>query len=161
MGNPCCIAIINGPFAVPAPENSFCGHKKLFKRIGREISAGVLFEDHLEFFYYILPIIGRELGIGFNTCFCTGFGDDFLEGFIRRFHDHIAEHLHQSAIRIVDKPFIAGQLYHSFGGFIIQSNVKNRVHHARHGEFCATSTGNQQRIFLVTKFFTGRLFNGF
>ena len=65
----------------------------------------------------------------------------------------------QPAVGIIDETFVTRKLDHSLSGFVGKADIQNRVHHARHGELCSGTAGNEQGIFVVTKFFSGKLLN--
>ncbi len=48
-------------------------------------------------------------------------------------NEEIAEELQKTAVGVVDEPFILGQGDQAFGGIIIETQVEDGIHHARHG----------------------------
>ena len=68
-------------------------------------------------------------------------------------HNHIAEHLDKSAEAVQHKAFIAGKLDQSLDSGIVQTEVKNCIHHAGHGCRSAGTHRHQQGIGAFTKGF--------
>ncbi len=126
------VAVVDGSFAVPGAKDRVRGQPELLVRLLREFPAGFVFDDLLETADDVLPILRRQLGVDLDAFLVAFFGDDLFKGLIGHAHDHPAVHLHQSSVRVVDKAGVVGQLDHALGGFFIQANVQDRVHHARH-----------------------------
>ena len=52
----------------------------------------------------------------------------------------------QAAIRIKGKATIASGFGHAFNCFLVESNVKDGIHHTRHGNLGSRTTGKQQGL---------------
>ncbi len=66
-------------------------------------------------------------------------------------HNDIGEHLDESSVGIVSESGIAGLACEALDGNIVQTKVKDRVHHAGHGCSCAGTDRDQKRILSVAK----------
>ena len=66
-------------------------------------------------------------------------------------HDHIGEHLDKAAIGVVGKARIAGFVGQALGDFVVEAQVEDGVHHARHGDRRAGAHREQQRVLGVAK----------
>ena len=60
-------------------------------------------------------------------------------------HDHVAIHLDEAAITIPRETFVFRRLRQRENGFVIQAEVQNRIHHARHRIARAGTNGHEQR----------------
>ena len=63
-----------------------------------------------------------------------------------------SEHMDEAEVGVIGEARIAGERRQAFGSGIVQSQVQNRVHHARHGEARAGANAQQQRIFGIAEF---------
>ena len=153
------VAVVNSPFAIPAFKNRLGCQTELFVRVCRKFMFGMASENFLEFFGNGSPVFAGNLCIAINSCTLSGCSDHFFKVRIRNVHDHASKHLNQSAIGIVNKSFIFGKPYHAFCGFIVQTNVQNRIHHARHGKLGARPAGDQKRVFRIAEYFSCSGFN--
>ena len=72
---------------------------------------------------------------------------------IRCLHAHhdIAIHLDEATVAIPGEAGIAGNVCQTFNGDIVQAQVENGVHHARHGVPRAGAHGDEQRIVLAAE----------
>ena len=69
-------------------------------------------------------------------------------------HDS-AEHLQEAAVGILGEPLVAGQRGQAGDGFVVEAEVQDGVHHARHGEFGARAHADEQRVRGVAERFAG------
>ena len=74
------------------------------------------------------------------------------------FHNNIGVHLNEATVGVVSKALILGQLCKAFNDLVVESQVEDGVHHARHGSSCTGADRNQQRVVDVAEFFAGKLF---
>ena len=70
---------------------------------------------------------------------------------MRNTHDNIAEHLDESSVAVPCETLITGFLDKSLKGIRIETEVENRVHHARHGLCGTRADRNEKRILLVSE----------
>ena len=61
-------------------------------------------------------------------------------------HDHIAEHGDEPPVGVVGEARIAGPPSKSLDRFVVEPEVENGVHHARHGEHGAGADREEQRV---------------
>ena len=73
---------------------------------------------------------------------------------VHRLHaqHHVTVHLYETAVGVPCKAGVARLANQPFHHFIVQAEVKNRIHHARHGSACARTDGHQQRVFHIAEF---------
>ena len=133
---------------------------------GPQLIPGILRNDFAEFladfFIFVnqfFQIFGGQIRIGLVA---FGFFHIFQSFFIEvqiSAQNHVGEHLQETTVRVVGKSFGTGSFSQSFNGFIVQTEVQNRVHHARHGNAGAGTYGEQQRVVGIGKFFAHDFFN--
>ncbi len=73
---------------------------------------------------------------------------------------HIREHHQKAPVAVVDKPRVARQLDQAFHGRIVQAQIQNGVHHARHGELRAGAHRDQQGIGRIAQLLAGLFLHG-
>ncbi len=73
-------------------------------------------------------------------------GDLILEARAGHAVDHIAEHLHQAAIRVPREPQVAGARGEPGDGAVVEPQVQDRVQHSRHRLARPAAHGDQERI---------------
>jgi len=66
-------------------------------------------------------------------------------------HDHPAVHLYKAAVGVPGKSFIPCFSGEAQYGFIIQPQVKYRIHHSGHGNPGAGANGDQEGVFAVAE----------
>ena len=64
---------------------------------------------------------------------------------------HVAEHLDEAAVAVVGEPRIVALALQRQHGLIVQPQVEDSVHHARHGKLGARPHADQQRVFGVAQ----------
>ena len=149
--------VVNGAFAVPGPEHGADGDFELLVRIFRERLAGVAADDRQE--------LGGQLGQ------MLGLQIDVLPGAIARLdHRHrrvkmlvanaqrdLAEQLDKTAPGIVAKARVAGLRNQALERALIQPQVEDGVHHARHRHGGTGAHRHQQRLVGAAKGLAGFL----
>ena len=149
----------NSAGAVPGAEDSDGGQTHLFERIGREVKTLFFLDDGFEDVFQFLQVGSGHFGVELVALGGFEFIHRTFESFIRDLQNDGTEHLDQTAIGVINETFVAGQFDHAGSGFIIQTDVQDGVHHARHGEFRAGAAGNQERVRRITEFLSGLFFN--
>ena len=67
-------------------------------------------------------------------------------GFGLHAHDDVAIHLDESAIAVPAKTGVAGLGNDAFNGLIVESDIEDGIHHARHGDPGPGPAGYEERI---------------
>ena len=80
--------------------------------------------------------------------------------FVYRLHSqyNITVHLYKTAVRVPCKASVARLANQALHHFIVQTEVKNRIHHTRHGSARPRTYGNQQRVLHIAEFRTHQRF---
>ena len=76
-------------------------------------------------------------------------------------HHHVAVHLNKPAVGVVGKTAIAGGLRQTLHRLIVEAEIQDRVHHARHAVAGTRTHAQQQRIVHVAKLLAGLFFEHF
>ncbi len=98
--------------------------------------------------------VGVELGFDF------GFAriEDVVELLHLDVERDFAEHLDEAAIAVVGEALVAAFGGEAGGGDVVQAEIEDGVHHARHGEFRAGANAEQQGIGGIAQLFAHLLF---
>ena len=147
-------AVVLGAIVLPGAEHSVTSHHQLFMRVLRELALSMLSDDLLVFLNHFLKRLGIQIGIelGFFLLFLSV--EHFVEGGFRYFQHHVAEHLDEPPIGVGGKSLIVATLGQRFHALVVQSEIENRVHHARHGKLRARTHAYEQRILARPQFLT-------
>jgi len=163
IGNLVLLAIENCPLRVPRTKDGLLGKTELKDRVGREdglatlLDLGILLdidvvaEDLLEPGDEVLEVIRIKVGIELYALLGLLGVDDVLEELAGDTHDDVREHLDETTIGIVGKAGVAGLLDESLNGVVVETEVKDGVHHSWHGEGRTRANGDEQWVVLVAE----------
>ena len=136
-------AIVLGSVVLPGAENGVARHDELIMRILREVALDMLLNDFLVFFDNFLQCFGIETGIKlYLFLFLLGV-EDFVEGRLWNLQHHVAEHLDQTAVGIIGKARVVAAFRQGLDAVIVQAEIENRIHHARHGKLRTRANADQ------------------
>ena len=139
-------------------KNSLDGFHELYLRILRELDAHLLLVDLLEADNDFLHVLSVEIGVVLRALALLDFVQNALEEALRNLHNDVGEHLDEAAVRVVGEALVLGQVRQTLNGDVVQTEVQDGVHHARHGRARAGADGNQERILQVAKLLAADLF---
>ena len=157
------LAVEDGAIGVPGAEDGLLGEAELHQRVVRELDLAVdedlgvllgvdvLGEDLLERGDEVLEVVGIELGVELDALLGLLGGDGILEELAGDAHDDVREHLDEAAVGVVGKARVLGLLDEALDGVIVEAEVEDGVHHARHGERSAGANGDEQRVLGVAE----------
>ena len=122
-----------------------------------KLTSGALFDQGFEpgnEFLEVVRLKHRVLDVGAVTFVLQTVNDDFkgLMVLARAFldaHDDVAIHLHETAITIPSKPLVVAQPRQRPNGLVVETQVQDGVHHARHRVPGTGTNGNEQRLLQV------------
>ena len=122
-----------------------------------EWCADVLLHKRLVAFDQPGQRVGVEIGVLLDTGSVLCRGQELLERISGLFglgahieHD-VSVHVDETAVAVVGEPSVAGECRQSFDGVVVQTEVQDRVHHARQGFAGAGTNGHQKRIVNVAE----------
>ena len=153
----------------PRAEDGADGTGELVPWTGGKIVAGALLHEGLETDDELLEVVGGELGVlklGVAVAFLLEATDDGLErlmilvrALLHAKHD-VAIHLDEAAVAIPRKTRVGGLFGEGLDGLVVETEVEDGVHHARHGIARAGADGNKQRVDEVAKLHAGLFLDG-
>ncbi len=91
-------------------------------------------DDILKFLHHLRQGFCSELSIHMSVILLFNLVKNLIKFSVRDSQADFAEKLQKAAVSVVDEAFILGQGNHAFGGFVIEAQVEDGVHHARHGQ---------------------------
>ena len=81
----------------------------------------------------LLPVLGPELGVGGEPVEVLVVVENVLEHAVVDAEHHARVHLDEAPVAVVGEAFVAGALREAFHRGVVEPEVEDRVHHARHG----------------------------
>ena len=136
---------------VPAAEHRFRRLDELYFRILREIHALILAVVVFEKLYYLFKIFRRKFGIGRIALFLLYRVEYALVDRLVLLHDDVREHLYETTVRVVCETRVMRFCRKPFHRFVVQSEVENGIHHARHGRSRSATDGHEQGVLFVAQ----------
>ena len=130
---------------MPGKKHRLHGQLQLFKGILRKVHQA--FEAQHDF----SPVVGAHIHVLRLAVFrLVAFQFLFQARCIHVQHD-VGKHLDEAPITVVGKARVVGLFRQARGDFVIQAEIENGVHHARHRHWRAGANREQQRIPGITK----------
>jgi hypothetical protein len=126
-------AVHIGARVVPGTEDGLDRFQQLRRRFLRKFFALGFPVDGFEALYQFLHVVYVEVDVVADTFGFLDFVDDLFKPRLGDFHDDVREHLDEAAVRIVRKPRVLRLFCQALDRYIVQAQVGDRVHHARHG----------------------------
>mmetsp|Transcript_17127 Transcript_17127/g.40884 ORF Transcript_17127/g.40884 Transcript_17127/m.40884 type:complete len:872 (+) Transcript_17127:77-2692(+) len=122
---------------------------QLVPRIGRD-NVPVPGVHLLVLVHQPLQVTRFEFGVELHAALLLQRAELLLELLVRDLQDHVAVHVEEAAIRVPRETLAPprGQALHDR---IVQAQVQNRVHHARHGKRRARADRKQERVRRIGK----------
>ncbi len=125
-------AVGNSSWIHPRPEYCISSHVQLLLGIIRESTPCFLLNQSLILLNYVLQSLRVKLCVKSYAHFLFLRIENSLELLMRNLHHHIAEHLDKPSVGIVSEPLIAGHLNKPLNRLVVQSEIKDCIHHTRH-----------------------------
>ncbi len=151
----------------PRSEDRADGAHELIPRRHGELLADALFHERLETAHEFLEVVHRQRGV-FDVLVMT-FALQRLDHRFKRLvvfgrqllhaQNDIAVHLHEAAVAVPRETRVAGLRREGFDRLIVQAEVQDRVHHARHRIARTRAHGDEQRVLEVTELLAGLSFD--
>ena len=154
------LAIVDGAVVEPGAEHGIARALELIHGLLRKRLAGLLLHQLLIARDHLLQILGRQPGIELHPGLLLLAIEDLVEIVLRDLQHHVAVHLDEAAIAIVGEPRIVALGHEGLHGLVVQPQVEDGVHHARHGELRAGAHAHQQRIRDIAELLPHALFQG-
>ena len=144
-GNIVQMAIGDGTRVHPAGKHRADRAPELHFRILRESVPELLLDHGLVERDDMLPLDGGKIGIVLMAETGLLVLEDFLENLVVETHDDIGIHLDEAAIAVPGKTRIAGIVAERLHGLVVETEIEDGIHHARHRGARAGAHGEQQR----------------
>ena len=125
-------AIGNGPCVHPAVENCADSAPELNPWVLREVGFGLIQYNGLELIDKRLQIIAFKARVIEHPAVKLHRLKRVLKQAVINTHDNISIHLNEAAIAVIGKARIIGPRRKPGGCIVIQTEVENCIHHARH-----------------------------
>lgn len=145
-------SVVDCARVIPGAEYSLDSTHQLLFWVLWEVCTNLLFIVGFKFDDHALEVFCIQLGVQFNALCLFHLVDDDLKVVLWNFHNNIGVHLNEATVGVVSKALILGQLCKAFNDLVVESQVEDGVHHARHGSSCTGADRNQQRVVDVTEF---------
>ena len=157
LGDVVHLAVGDGPVVHPRAEDRADRAPELLLRVVGEVLAGLLLDGRLEAGDEVLEVGGREVGIALDAALVLLPLDDDLEGVDvvlvdgLEAEDDVAVHLDEAAVGVVDEALVAGLGDQGRGRLVVEAEVEDGVHHARHGGPGAGADGDEEGVLGVAE----------
>jgi hypothetical protein len=145
----------------PGTENSSDGAFELIPRVGGEAFSSAGFDEFFEELdeFLLVSAVSSLSTMSLVVFRVLVFVDDRLERLVvfafalLHAEDDIAIHLNEAAVAIPREALVVRGLREREDGLIVEAEVEDRVHHARHGVASAGTDGYEEReAFRVAEF---------
>ena len=147
----------HGAVVVPRPEHRADGAPELLHRVLGEGRAPLPPHLVLELGHQVPQVLGREPGVVGDAAGGLPALQQRLEHVVGlglvglHAQHHIAVHLHEAAVGVVDEARVAGAPDHAGHGVVVEAQVQHRVHHPGHGLPRARAHRHQQGVVAVAE----------
>ncbi|KRT63159.1 MAG: hypothetical protein XU10_C0014G0016 [Chloroflexi bacterium CSP1-4] len=155
MGDPVVLAVVAGALAEPGGEDGLDGQVELLVGVLGELAAGVGADDLAERGRGITQVARIEVGVQGGAPGVL----DGVEGMVeaRAVHaQHDApEHLDKAAVGVPAEALVAGQVDEAVQRGLVEAEVEDGVHHARHRELRARAHAHEERVGRIAEALAG------
>ena len=125
-------AVREGPVAHPRPEHGVDGEAELLARVLRRHVAGVPAVDRLVAVDEVAEGDDVEVGVVGHAALVLEALEHRLEPGVGDAHHDVAEHVEEPPIRVPRRALVAGGPGERLDGPVVEAEVEDGVHHARH-----------------------------
>ena len=146
VGDALAAAVDAGALGVPGAEDGLDAHVHLGARILGEVLAGLFLDDALEGVDEALEVLGGQLGVALHAALGLEVVEGVGEEVAVDVEDGLAEHLDEAAVGVPREALVTANGCEAENGLIVEADVQDGFHHAGHGELCAASHGDQERV---------------
>ena len=142
---------------VPAAEHGLDGRDELFLRIVGEFLADRALVLGLELAGERLEVRRREFEVLLHALLRLHLVDELLEVLLADLHHDVGEHLDEAAVAVPRPARVLRLLRERIDDGLVEAEVEDRVHHARHGRAGAGAHGDEQGVLGVAELLAGGL----
>ena len=152
------LAVVDGAGVEPGAEHGVARALELGHGILREGFAGLLLDQLLVAHDDLLQVFRGQLGIELRLGLLLLAVEYLVEIVLGDLQHHVAVHLDEAAVAIVGEARIVALGFQRLDGLVVEAEVEDGVHHARHGELGAGAHAHQQRVLDVAQLLSHALF---
>ena len=142
---------------VPRTEHRLDRAEELLFRIGGEILADLRLIFRFELGSEYRQVFRSQLDVLRDALFLLHLVDQSLEILFADLHHDVRIHLNESSVAVPRPSGVAGFLRQNFDHLIVQAEVQDGIHHARHGSARTRADGDQKGIFQIAELLAGDL----
>ena len=142
-------AVVASALPVPALEDGLDRVPELLLGILGEVDAGFLLDDPLERLDQLGEVRRRQLRVGGDSPCMAELVELLFEQLAVDVEHDLAEHLHESPVRVVREPLVPRLLGQAADRTIVEPEVEDGVHHSRHRERRPRANRDEQRVGVV------------
>ncbi len=155
IGNVIFPAVDVGTGVIPGAEHGLDGAHQLFLGVSGEVYAQLFLILGLELECQFLQVVSVQLHILLDALARLHLIDEGLKILLAHFHNHVGIHLDEPAVAVPGPAGVAGLGSHHRHHVLIEAQVQNGIHHARHRGPGAGTDRDQQGVFLIPELLTG------
>ncbi len=160
VGDLLAVAVVVGALAEPGAEDGLDREVELLVRIGRELLAGDRRDDLLVLGDEGLEVVDGEVGVlGVLAVLFLGGVERLVEVLGGGAHDDPAEHADEAAIGVPAEALVAREGDEAVEGLVVEAEVEDGVHHARHRELGAGADRDEKRVLRIAEALAGDRFD--
>ncbi|CAB4809346.1 unannotated protein [freshwater metagenome] len=148
----------NGASTIPAREHGLNRATQLLHGILWERLAGGLFHNGLIRLAQCLERSGWNLGIGLDAGRLLRGFELVLERLARHVEHDAAVHRNEATVAVVRETLVACDASQTLDALVVETEVQDGVHHARHRELGARANTHEQRIVGIAEIALHRCF---
>ena len=142
---------------VPAAEDGLDGLDELLLRVVREVLAERVAVLGLELAGERLEVLRRQLHVELHALLLLHLVDELLEVLLADLHHDVGEHLDEAAVAVPRPARVLRLLREGVDDGLVEAEVEDRVHHARHRRARAGAHGDEERVLRVAELLAGGL----
>mmetsp|Transcript_27480 Transcript_27480/g.51495 ORF Transcript_27480/g.51495 Transcript_27480/m.51495 type:complete len:381 (+) Transcript_27480:1733-2875(+) len=153
------LAVGLGPLVHPGAENSSDRAPELLMRLLRELLPKLQVDAILVLCHQLLQVCRQELMVLLHASLLLGTFQELLKVMELDPQHHVRVHLNEAPIAVKGKTPISRLFGQSLCRGIVEAQVQDSVHHARHGGAGAGAHRHQERVRGIPKRAAGPCFN--
>ena len=155
VGDLLVLPVVAGALAEPRGEDRLDGQVELLVGVLGELAAGVLAHDGAVGGRDVAQVAGVEIGVEAHPARLLGGVEGMIEALAVDAHHDAPEHLDEASVGVPAEALVVGQRDEAVQGGLVEAEVEDRVHHARHAELGTRADAHQERVGRVAEALAG------
>ena len=136
---------------VPALEHRLDRQLELLERVLRELVTNLLAVDLFVQLAQLDQALLGHIGVELDAVFRFDRREGLLKLLVVHVHHDVAEHVDEPAVGVVREALVPGRIGQALDRLVVQAEVQDRVHHARHRDHRARAHRHEQRVLRVAE----------